>query len=382
MKLRTCLIAASLVVGGSSSAFADALPFPAMNASLSANPNPYGVDLDWAGKWFVGAAVTGLVFDQDNPGSGAHSLVDLDNAQAWIEKTDGWWQVYVQAGIYTQPSLGFGYIRGSRATTMLYGDVPFAYLKIAPTDNFSISAGKLPTLIGAENAFTYQNLDIQRGLLWNQTPSVTQGVQLNYTAGPLSFALSVNDGYYSQTLNDLSGSVAYAFDGGADTVSVIAGTNLGHNPLTLPFATPLLNDGTIADLVYTHASGPWTISPSLQFVSAPRDPLHGALQGASSIGAMLTANYAFDDHWKLAARAEYVNSTGSAAAGAMNLLIAGPGSKAWSITVTPTYQYNVFFARLEGSYVGASDVTPGFGYGPSANDTTQASVFFETGVLF
>jgi hypothetical protein len=64
------------------------------------------------------------------------------------------------------------------------------------------------------------------------------------------------------------------------------------------------------------------------------------------------------------------------------MLIAGPGSKAWSITLTPTYQYKVFFARLEGSYVSARGTTPGFAYGPAFDRDSQASVFLETGINF
>ena len=116
-------------------------------------------------------------------------------------------------------------------------------------------------------------------------------------------------------------------------------------------------------------------------MTAPSDPAHSALKGANSTGGALLVNYAFDDHWKLAGRVEYAGSTGSAAQGSANMLIAGPGSKAWSITLTPTFQYKVFFTRLEGSYVGASDTTPGFAYGPAFDRDTQTSVFFETGVL-
>ncbi|MGT2492307.1 outer membrane beta-barrel protein [Cupriavidus basilensis] len=50
--------------------------------------------------------------------------------------------------------------------------------------------------------------------------------------------------------------------------------------------------------------------------------------------------------FKLPVRLEYIGSTGSAAGGAPNLLY-GPGSAAWSFTVTPTYQYKRFFARAE-----------------------------------
>lgn len=382
--LRGSVAACALAAGASqicASASADALPSPSMSASLSADANPYSVDLDWAGKWSVGGAVSGLAYYQDNPNFGLHSQLDLDNGQAWIEKTDGWWQFYVQAGAYSLPSLGTGYIKSSLAPALLYGDVPVAYLKIVPADNFSISAGKLPSLIGDEYTFTFQNMNIQRGLLWNQEPSISNGVQANYSSGPFSLAVSVNDGFYSKSLNWIDGSASYGFNGGADTLAVIAGGNVGHNPNTLPFATPVINNGSIYNLIYTHTSGPWTISPYLQYISAPSDPVHGVLKGADSAGGALLVNYAVDDHWKLAARAEYVESTGNAASASANMLIAGPGSKAWSITLTPTFQYKVFFARVEGSYVSASDITPGFAYGPAFDRDSQTSVFFETGVL-
>jgi hypothetical protein len=377
----TAALAASLALLGCG-ASADPLSTPSMGASLSANGDPFHVDLGDVGKFYFGGAVSGLVFDQDNPNFGERSLVDLDNGQVWVAKTDGWWQFFVEAGAYSFPELGQGYIKSSLAPALLYGDVPIAYVKIQPTDNFSISAGKLPTLIGDEAVFTFQNLNIQRGLLWSQEPTVSQGVQANWSSGPISLALSVNDGFYSQSLNWVSGSAAYAFNGGADTLSVVAGGNLGRNPTTLPFATPVLNDGSIYNVIFTHTSGPWTISPYVQYVQAPSDPLHGALKGASSTGGALLVNYAFDDHWKLAARAEYADSTGNAASGSANMLLAGPGSKAWSLTLTPTFQYKVFFARLEGSYVGASDITPGFAYGPALDRSSQTSVFLEAGVLF
>ncbi len=347
---------------------ADPLPAPSMSASLSANADPYDLDLDWAGRWYAGGALSGLAYDQDNPNYGVHSQLDLDNGQVWLEKKDGWWQFYVQAGAYSLPSLGTGYIKSSLAPALLYGDAPVAYVKLAPVDNFSVQAGKLPTLIGAEYVFTFQNLNIQRGLLWNQEPSVSNGVQANWSSGPFSLSVSWNDGFYSKRLDWLSGLASYAFDGGADTVSVVAGGNLGRDPGTLGFATPVFDDGQIYNLIYTHASGPWTISPYVQYVRAA--------DGSSSTGAALLVNYAFDDRWKLAGRVEYVGSDG-----ATNIAVAGPGSTAWSVTLTPTYQYRRLFARFEGSYVSASGITPGFAYGAAFDRDSQASVFFETGVL-
>src|SRR6185312_7451014 len=214
-----------LILGGalgmsllvSSFAHADPLPAPAMSASLSANSDPYGFDLDWAGSWHVGGALSGLAYYQDNPNFGVHSQLDLDNGQVWLEKTDGWWQFYVQAGAYSLPSLGTGYIKSSLAPALLYGDVPVAYVKVAPFDNFSIQAGKLPTLIGSEYVFTFQNLNIQRGLLWNQEPSVSNGVQANWSSGPFSLSVSWNDGFYSKRLDWVSALASYSF--GSDTIA-------------------------------------------------------------------------------------------------------------------------------------------------------------------
>jgi hypothetical protein len=78
---------------------------------------------------------------------------------------------------------------------------------------------------------------------------------------------------------------------------------------------------------------------------------------------------------------EYISSTGNALNGAPNLMY-GPGSKAWSITVTPTYQYKIYFVRAEFSYVDASSTTPGSAFGPLGVATSQTRGLIETGVLF
>ena len=98
------------------------------------------------------------------------------------------------------------------------------------------------------------------------------------------------------------------------------------------------------------------------------------------------ANYSFGEDSPLSGfsvpiRFEYISSTGNLANGAPNLLY-GPGSNAWSITLTPTYQYKIFFARAEFSYVGANSTTPGLAFGRTGTNTTQTRFLFETGVLF
>jgi hypothetical protein len=79
--------------------------------------------------------------------------------------------------------LGAPYFGTATTVGDFYGPVPVAWAKIAPTDNFYIQGGKLPTLIGAENAFTFQNMNIERGLLFAQEPTISRGGQLGYTRG-------------------------------------------------------------------------------------------------------------------------------------------------------------------------------------------------------
>src|ERR1700742_3915860 len=87
-------------------ALADALPYPAMEGPLTANADPWSVDMGPLGKIHFGGAISGLALTQDNPAPGdRHALTDLGNAQLFIAKTDGWFQVFVQAGGYSLPAL-------------------------------------------------------------------------------------------------------------------------------------------------------------------------------------------------------------------------------------------------------------------------------------
>ena len=60
----------------------------------------------------------------------------------------------------------------------------------------------------------------------------------------------------------------------------------------------------------------------------------------------------------------------------------GPKSRAWSLTVTPTYQRGVFFARTELSYTRIDRVSEGFAFGSDFDKRDQARGMIEAGVLF
>ena len=92
-------------------------------------------------------------------------------------------------------------------------------------------------------------------------------------------------------------------------------------------------------------------------------------------------NHTFKHGFSLAGRAEYISSTGQSAEQAVNLMY-GPGSAAWSATLTPTFQYQRFFIRGDLSFVRASSITPGFAFGPTGANQNQPRGVIEAGFLF
>ena len=360
----------------SSAAWADSLSVPGMTGPLQANPNPTSLDAGELGTIYIDGAVSGLGMWQQHRSPGDDSSrLDLDNGQVFIQKTDGLVQFYLQAGGYTLPSLGTSYRDMPQSTGDLFGPVPVAYVKLAPNEHFSVQAGKLYTLIGTENTFTFQNFNIERGLLWNQTNAVNRGVQLNYNDGPISSSVALSDGFYSDSLDWASGLLTYTRDA-ENSVSLIASGNIKHSDLST-YATPLAQDNSqIYDLFYTYNAGPWTISPTLQYTHVPQDAGIGLADSASSYGLALAGKYSFDTEWSLAARAEYIDTSGG------TNLAYGPGSNAWSFTLTPTWQQDIYFVRGEAAYVQASDITAGDAFGSSGNEKTQGRVLVETGLLF
>ncbi len=357
------------------------LATPAMTGPLTANPGPSSFDSGY-GTIYYGGVISGLGYYQSNathgfPGNGS-SGVDLSNGQAFIEKTDGLFQFYLQAGEYSLPSVGAGYVRSSQLTSHTFGVVPVGYLKIAPSDSWSIEIGKLPTLIGAEYTFTFENMNIERGLLWNQEPAISRGIQLNYASGPLSVQLSLNDGYYSNRYNWVSGLASYAFDS-TNTLAFAAGGNFGKSG-TSTFVTPFfLNNSSIYNLIYTYNSAPWLISPYVQYQVVHKENSLFIVNSSSDWGFGVLANYTISPTWNLSGRVEYETSSGG------NFfefpLGYGQGSKAWSFTITPTWQINRFFIRGEASYTTLNHATPGLEFGNAFDKSAQTRVMVETGFV-
>jgi hypothetical protein len=233
--------------------------------------------------------------------------------------------------------------------------------------------------MGAEYTFTFQNMNVQRGLLWNQENAVNRGIQVNQTIGKFTAALSWNDGYYSNRYSWMSGSLSYA--DGPHSLTFVAMGNLGQTKFQTR-ATPVQNNGSMYAVIYTYNKGSWIVQPYYQYGSVPRNPQVGIVKGNTTQGGAILVTHTFPHGFSLPVRWEYITSTGDASDPEVVNLLYGPGSKATSVTATPTFQHARFFVRGDLSYVHVSDITPGLAFGQGGNLQSQPRAVAEFGFLF
>lgn len=382
-----------------------AITFPSFGGIIKQNPDP-SCFTTGIGDIYVGGAVTGYAYNYSDrlpsfytpvvPGQRDDRVgrVDFSNVQAFIQKADGPFQFYVQTGLYSIPALGFPTFSAVDQTGLLFGPVPVVFGKWAINDEWSIQGGRMPTNIGSELAFTFQNLNISRGLLFNQENIINQGVQVNYSNGPLSASLAVTDGFYSGELNWVTGAVVYKLDD-SNIIGINGGTHFAsYNNVTQPnrfyYATPLtLQNSSIISANYTYAAGPWIVTPYIQYTKVEQSNVLG-LAGAETFGGALLASYAFTDNFALAGRFEYISQSGNALLQNRTNVLYGSGSSAYSFTVTPTFTLGRYFIRGEYSHVELVDFQrgdalngiAGLGFGKLGNKGSQDRYMVETGFTF
>jgi hypothetical protein len=357
------------------------LPSPSMAGPL-ATAIPHEIGAGPFGKVEVTGVLSGMGWTEGNYArylGDSPTHYDLSNGQIFLQKTTGWFQFFLQAGAYNLPAVGVPFLQTGPTINATYGPFPQGYVKLVK-GNFNVEVGALPTLIGAEYTFTYENMNIERGILWNQENAVNRGIQLNETYKKLTIAFSWNDGFYSDRYSWLSGSLAYAING-SNTLAFVGMGNAGaYNKNT--FATPiLLNNSQIYNLLYTYSHAGWVINPYYQYTVVKTNASIGILNGAHTNGGALLVTKNFKHGISLSVRPEYIKSSGSVATGEANLLY-GPGSGAFAFTVTPTYVKDAFFIRGDFSLVDATKSTPGSVFGPLGTKTNQPRGVIEAGFLF
>jgi len=342
---------------------------------------PATFDAGPLGKLSVNGIVTGFAQFQNSSVTGDdNAQATLTNGQIFIQKADGKLQYYIQAGAYTMPTLSVPFLSAQDTVKNFFGPVPVVYLKLPAGKTTQFLIGQLPTLMGAESTFTYQNFNIERGIVWNQENAINRGIQINQTLGKyVTASVSWNDGYYSNRYSWLSGSLTYTK--GPHTLVYDGMGNLGQTVYQTA-STPLQNNGYMHAVIYTYAKGPWIVSPYFQYGKLPTNAKVGVAKGTSATGGAVNVSYAFKKGFSLPARVEYLTSSGSATDGSVNLLGFGAGSSGTTFTATPTYQKGGMFVRSDIAWVHAKNYTPGSVFGASGTDAGQLRTVLEFGFIF
>jgi hypothetical protein len=342
---------------------------------------PATFDAGPLGKLSVNGIVTGFAQFQNNsvPGDD-QAQATLSNGQIFIQKADGKYQYYVQVGVYTMPTLGAPFVNAQNTVNNFYGPVPVAFLKLPVGKTTSFEIGSLPTLMGAESTFTFQNFNIERGIIWGQENAINRGIQVNQALGKyLSASLSWNDGYYSNRYSFLSGSLT--FTKGPHTLVYDGMANLGQTAYETA-ATPIQNNGAMHAVIYTYSKGAWIVSPYFQYGTYAENTKVGIAKSTSATGGALNVSYAFKSGFSIPARVEYLTSSGSATDGSVNLLGFGSGSAGTTFTATPTFQKGGMYLRADLGYVDASSYTRGDVFGAAGTNASQFRGVLEFGFIF
>ena len=243
------------------------------------------------------------------------------------------------------PTLSVPFVNAQNTVNNFYGPVPVAYLKLQAGKTTQFLIGSLPTLMGAESTFTYQNFNIERGIVWNQENAINRGIQVNQTMGKyLSASFSWNDGYYSNRYSWLSGSAT--FTKGPHVLVYDGMGNLGQ--------TVYANGSHASAEQRLYARGDLYVhqGPVDRFAVLPvrqrADQREGRrAKGTSATGGAINVSYAFKSGFSLPVRVEYLTSSGSATDGSVNMLGFGAGSAGTTFTATPTYQKGGMYVRSD-----------------------------------
>jgi len=345
---------------------------------------PHEISAGPFGKIDVTGILSGIGIGESNhviPGD-SQMHADVSNAQVFVQKTTGMFQFYAQAGAYNIPALAAAFTQDGPTITSLYGPFPVGYLKLVK-GNFNVEIGALPTLIGAEYTFSFENMNIERGLLWDEEPAISRGIQVNDTYKKLTLAFSWNDGYYSNHYNWLSGSAAWAFNA-SNTLTFAAAGPFSGNGRSNPATPGFLNNSTIYNLIYTYSHGNWIITPYYQYQDIKKNTTIGIPEGGHMNGGAILVNYNFKHGISFAVRPEYIKTNGITTDPNALPLLFGAGAGAFTFTGTPMWSKDGFFVRGDVSVVHVTNYTAGnsIAFGTTGTQINQVRGVLETGFMF
>ncbi|HTV94200.1 MAG TPA: outer membrane beta-barrel protein [Verrucomicrobiae bacterium] len=395
------LAVAAILVGGEKAASAQQTPpaNPSTAASASPAPTPTPTATPYASGTIGGAFfVYGISTNNVNAtgaldtttGADQQTRADVSDMLVNASLTSGYYKLSTTVGGYAFPTIGtainstfnnYNSLSGGTtcANTSCYSLIPLwqaAYT--SPDQHVTIYGGQIGTLLGAEGAFTYQNVNIERGLGWALEPVVSRGVHVGYSNGPWTIAAEYNDGFYSGSLRTIEYEVAWA------PSSATSWTFVGMNPNanTPGNATSFIANQSEYNLVYSHTAGRWTFSPYALLVTSPASASLGYTQAESDYAISLLGSYAFSSLFSLGFRIEDAENEAATSAVTPNaFLLYGPGSSATTYTLTPTYKFaGNAMLRVEWGYVTVRNGAAGALFGTAGTSTNQNRFGIELGV--
>lgn len=386
--LKICLLHCLSIVN---IAYANTFDIEDNSSSLALIRPIFDKDLGMFGEWRGSGVISGFGMVQSNPVQTNKAYVaDLSNAMIVVEQKKGSFGFLAQIGYYDILDIGQADQRIQKQTINSFGVVPQAQLNYSINKNITVSFGKLSALGGYESSFSYQNLNVVRGVLWSQTSSFSEGVQIDYDNEAFRVSIALTDGFYSNKFNWLGADLSYKLSE-TQKIGVVWTGAISANSYVSNNTHLLKNNSQIFNLLYSQSVGQWSFAPYLQYTFVPANSSIGIPQSAETYGAALLANYKFPvdidgsgTNYQKASipfRVEYIQSTGIPGSNAPTLLY-GPGSSALTLTLSPTIQYKKYFARVEVSMIRLYDFSPQLGFGNSSQNASQYRGIVELGILY
>jgi len=341
-----------------------------------------------------GWAMTGTA---DGSLNGAHSTgVEFMNGIVEVQKTDGLVQGTLIVGAANNFVLGYA-PHGASIQSFQTGPVYNAYLTLAPSPNFTISAGHVGSLEGYESGLDWNNFNVLTTDMFNVENSQSMGVSATATFGPVSGTITFGDGFDTQVWNYLQLSATYTIDPN-NVLTLFGATNLGvthsgahvYGSSTTPYtksfvgfgpgsAAPFVNSSE-AGAYYSFTMGNLNIVPEAQYTWTAKTPSVGLFDYSSNFGAAVFANYKFGDSpYSLGGWVQYFTSNGS------DNWFLNPGAQGYGLSITPTWQGKNLFVRGDVGYqhlTKISNTGVPSGYNSDFKGRDQATFLIEAGVLF
>jgi hypothetical protein len=360
---------------------------PLGTLELSGGADGYAYALTGAGN----GASKGLLGTSTSVG------VQFMNGLVELQKTEGLLRFTVQVGAVNSLTLGTKPAPPS-VQTWSTGPVRTAYVTLAPTENFTISAGQIGSVEGFESSIDWENFNLFTTALWFVQNSQSVGVKATYKLGSLTGTIIFGDGFDTNVWNYLQLKTDYTINDN-NAVTLYGATNLGTTGLgarfygnaTTPYSSTTVLSAGVANLVnssvvggyYTFTAGDLTLVPEVQYVWSGKNASIGLTDYSSHFGAALFVNYKFGDSpLSIGGWAQYFSSNGTA------FWFLNPGAKGIGMAIgptwTPPWANKHLFLRGDVGVIHLTSVgIPGsIAYGSSGRERNQATFVLEAGALF